>query len=120
MIYFVEVIMNTKLPQAVLSLHDIFKGDTGETINFVAVTAKIKMGLEIRYWVERGIMSRKKQGVTQGYLFINSKREILRSKDSEVGTLDLISRTQQEHPDLIRPGLEMHEEYTILRSFQRG
>ena len=37
----------------------------------------------------------------------------------EVDILDRIARIQQEHPDLIRPGLKVHEEYKLSRSFHR-
>ena len=113
--YFVEARRNTKLPHVVLSLRGRFKGETGETFHFVVVTAKIISGLGIWYWMERGIASRKKQGLTQGCFFINSKGGIMRSRDLEVDILDRIAKIQQEHSDLIRPGVEVHEEYALSR-----
>ena len=43
----------------------------------------------------------------------------MRSKDPEIDILDKIDRIQQRYPALIRPGLEVHEEYGISRSFRR-
>ena len=44
----------------------------------------------------------------------------MRAKDLEVDILDRIARIQQRYPELIRPGLEVHEEYGLSRSFRRG
>ena len=57
--------------------------------------------------------------VFQGYFFATSKGRMMRSKDLEVDILDRIARIQQKYPELIRPGLEVHEEYGISRSFRR-
>ena len=43
----------------------------------------------------------------------------MRSKDSEVDILYQIARIQQEHPFLIRPGLDVYEENGLSRSFRR-
>ena len=43
-----------------------------------------------------------------------------RSRNFEVDILDRITRIQQEHHELICPGLEVHEEYGFSRSFRRG
>ena len=42
------------------------------------------------------------------------------SKDLEVDILDRITRIQQDHPELIRSGLDVHEKYGLSRSFRRG
>ena len=44
----------------------------------------------------------------------------MRSRDLEIDILDRIARIQQEYPDLIRPGLEIHEKYRLSRSFRLG
>ena len=44
----------------------------------------------------------------------------MKSKDLEVGILNRIAIMQLGYPDLIRPGVEVHEEYGLLRSFRRG
>ena len=44
----------------------------------------------------------------------------MKSKDLEVDILDRIGRIQQRYPELFRPGLEVHEEYGLSRSFRRG
>ena len=44
----------------------------------------------------------------------------MRSKDLEMDMLDRISRIQQRHPELIRPGLKVHEKYGLSRSLRRG
>ena len=43
----------------------------------------------------------------------------MRSKNLEVDILDQIARIQQEHPYLIRPGLDVYEENGLSRSFRR-
>ena len=44
----------------------------------------------------------------------------MRAKDLKVDILDRIAKIQQRYLDLIRPGLEVHEEYGLSRSFRRG
>ena len=58
--------------------------------------------------------------VFQGYFFATSKGRMMRSKDLEVDILDRIAMIQQEYPDLIRPGVEVHEEYGLSRFFRWG
>ena len=70
--------------------------------------------------MERGISFREKRGDTIGSLFANMKGGMMRSKNPETDILDKIDRIQQRYPELIRPGLEVHEEYGISRSFRRG
>ena len=118
--YFAEARRNSKLSHVVLPLCGRFKGETGETFDFVTVTAKSDSGLKIGSWVERGIDSRDKREITQDYFFTSIKGRIMRSRDLEIDILDRIARIQQEYPDLIRPGLEIHEKYRLSRSFRLG
>ena len=118
--YFAEARRNAKFPHVVLPLRGRFKGETGETYHFVVVTARSNSGLKIGEWMKRGIESRERRGIFQGYFFTNSKGGMMRSKDLEVDILDRIARIQQDHPDLIRSGLDVHEEYGLSRSFRRG
>lgn len=118
--YFAETRRNRKLPRIILPLRGIFKGETGETLHFVVVTAKSDSSLSIGSWMEREIASRERRGLAQGYLFVNSSGGMIRSKDLEVDILDWIALIQKEHPDLIRPGLDVHEEYGLSRSPRRG
>ena len=83
------------------------------------LAAESNSGLEIGPWIERGIASRERRMVFQGYFFATSKGRMMRSKDLEVDILDRIARIQQKYPELIRPGLEVHEKYEISRSFRR-
>ena len=89
-------------------LREKFKGDADKTFHFVVVTAKSSSGLKIWYRMDRGIVSRDKQGVTQRYLFTNSKGGMIRSRHLEVDMLDRIARIQQEHFNLIRSGLDVN------------
>ena len=70
--------------------------------------------------MKRAIESRERRGIFKGYFFTNSKGGMMRYKDLEIDILDRIARTQQDHPELIRPGLDVHEEYGLSRSFRRG
>ena len=56
----------------------------------MVVTVKSNSGLKIGHWIEKGIPSREKRGLTQGYFFSNSKGGMIRSKDVEVDILNQI------------------------------
>ena len=43
-----------------------------------------------------------------------------RPKVLDMDILDSIVRVQQRHPELIRPVLEVHEEYELSKAFRRG
>jgi len=118
--FMMEARNNRVHPNVVLPLRGRFKGDTGESFHFVVVTARINSGLMIEKWLERGITFRERRGVVRGYFFANSKGGMIKSKDLEVDILDRIAIIQQGYPDLIRPGVEVHEEYGLSRSFGRG
>ena len=107
-------------PHVVLPLKGRFKGVTRESFHFVVVTARISSGLMIEKWLERGITFRERRGVVRGYFFANSKGEMMKSKELKVDILDRIAIIQQGYPDLIRPGVEVHEEYGLSRSFERS
>ena len=70
--------------------------------------------------MERRIVFRERREVARGYYFTNSKGGMMRAKDLEVGILDRIATIQQRYPEFIRPGLEVHEDYGLSRSFRRG
>ena len=44
----------------------------------------------------------------------------MKPKDFEVNILYQIALIQRRYPDLIRPVVEVHEEYRLLRSFRRN
>ena len=85
----------------------------------MVVTARRNSGLAIGKWLEKGISFRERRGVVQGYYFMNSKGGMMRAKDLEVDIFDRIARIQKIYLDFIRPGLEVHEEYGLSRSFRR-
>ena len=86
----------------------------------MSVTAKIKSGLVIGKWLERGITFRERRGVVRGYFFTNNKGGKMKSKELEVGIFDRIAVIKRRYPTLIRPGVEIHEEYELSRSFRQG
>ena len=90
-------------PHAVLPLRGRFKGEIGESFHFVSVTAKIKSGLVIGKWLERGITFRERRGVVRGYFFTNNKGGKMKSKELEVGIFDRIAVIKRRYPTLIRP-----------------
>ena len=47
-------------------------------------------------------------------------RSLMRFRNLEVDILDRITRIQQEHSDLIRTELDVHEENGFSRFFRRG
>ena len=118
--FLLEARSNRAHPRVVLPLRGKFKGEIGESFHFVAVTAKSNSGLAIGKWLERGITFRERRGVIRGYFFTNNKGGRMKSKDLEVDILDRIAVIQRRYPDLIRPGVEVHEEYGLSRSFRRG
>ena len=70
--------------------------------------------------MKSGIESRERRVLFQGYFFTNKKGGTIRAKDLEVDILDRITKIQQEYPDLICPGFDVHKEYGLSRSFRRG
>ena len=118
--FLLEARSNWAHSHVILPLRGKFKGETGESFHFVAVTAKINSGLAIGKWLERGIAFRERRGVIRGYFFTNNKGGRMKSKDLEVDILDRIAVIQRRYPDLIRPGVEVNEEYGLSRFFRRG
>ena len=86
----------------------------------MVITTRSNSGLVIGKWLERVIAFRESKGVIKGYFFTNHKEEMMRAKNLKVDILDRIVIIQQRYPELIRPGVEVYDEYRLSKSFRRG
>ena len=87
--FLLEARSNRAPSHVILSLRGRFKGKTGESFHFVAVTAKKNSRLTIGKWLER-----KRRGVVRDYFYTNKKGGRMKSKDLEGDILDQIAAIQ--------------------------
>ena len=97
-----------------------FKGETGVSFYFLAVTAETDSGLRIGCWLKRSLRFKEERGVTRGFLFVDEKEKRLKLRNFEPFILDRVARVQSSFPALIRESNDVHEEYGLSRSFRRG
>ena len=107
-------------PHIVLPLRKRFKGGTGESFHFVAVTSKRNSGLQIEVWIERSILLKERRGVRNGYFFADSKDRKMNYSDLEPGILERIIEVQRLHLELVREEVDVYKSYGFSRSFRRG
>jgi len=70
--------------------------------------------------VKRLAWEKERQGITHGPAFSHHQGDILDDRWLELEILDRIALVQQQKPDIVRPDIQVHEEYGISRSFCQG
>ena len=118
--YITEAENHCKHKHVILPLRGRFKGETGESFHFLAVTAETDSGLRIGCWLKRSLEFKEERGATRGFLFVDGKEKRLKLRNLEPFILDRVARVQSSFPDLIRESVDVHEEYGLSRSFRRG
>ena len=103
----------------ILPLRGRFKGETGESFHFLAVTTKTDSGLRIDFWLKRSLLFKEERGVTRGFLFVDENDKRMKLRNLEPFVLDRIARVQSSFPELIRDSVNVYEEYGLSRSFRR-
>lgn len=104
----------------VIPLLGRYKTEVTEGYHLSPLAARSNSGLEIEQWVKRLAWAKRRQGIFHGPAFSHHQGTILDDRWLELEILDRIALVQQEKPGVVRPDIQVHEEYGISRSFRRG
>ena len=118
--YIAEAEIHCKYKHVILPLTGRFKGEIGESFQFLVVTTETDFGLRIGCWLNRSLLLKEERRVTRGFLFVDGNEKRLKLRSLEFFILDRIARVQSSFPVLIRESVDVHEEYSLARSFSRG
>ena len=84
------------------------------------VAAETASGLQPLLWVQRLVDTLEALGITTGWAFARANGSQARMSDYQEVIFDKLLSIQQEHPNLIAPGIDILEDYGLARSFRRG
>jgi len=104
----------------ILPLRGRFKGETGESFHFLAVTTETDSRLKIGCWLKRLLLFKEERGVTRDFLFVDWNEKRTKLGNLELFVLDRITRVKSSFTEMIRESVDVHEEYGLSRSFRRG
>ena len=108
------------LPHIILPLLGRFKGEKGEKHHLLLLAAITSSGLMPRKWGLQVIDGYQLLGIATGPIWRNKRGKQSRLSDWEGPILDKIQEVQNGRPNLINPGMDVHDEYRLSRSFRRG
>jgi hypothetical protein len=97
-----------------------YKTENTEGYHLTPLAARTASGLEVERWEKRLAWAKEKQGIAHGPAFSHHRGEVLDERWLELEILDGIAVVQQHKPDIVRPDVQVHEEYGISRLFRRG
>jgi hypothetical protein len=122
-----EATSNFGCPHIPVSLIGKFKREVGNKAFVLPLAITTASGIEVKWWFEKMIESYAHFNVDSGPIFRVAKRSrgaktLRRAKTRDLNPLlfDLLRRVQAKHPHIIRPEVNVAEEYSFARSFRRG
>ena len=76
----------------ILPLRGRFKGETGESFHFLAMTSKTDSGLMIGAWLKRSFFKGRKKYITRAFLFVDEQGKRMKLRHLEPFELDRTAR----------------------------
>jgi hypothetical protein len=119
-----EATSNFGCPHMPVSLIGKFKREVGNKAFVLPLAITTTSGIEVKWWFEKMIESYAHFNVNLGPIFRVAKQSCgarrVKTRDLNPLLFDLFCRVQAKHPHIIRPEVNVAEEYSFARSFRRG
>lgn len=86
----------------------------------IPIAYQTASGLQPGVWAERLVQTLADMNVTTGWAFQDERKEQLRMSQFDEDFYDRLFRIQRERSGLFTEGIDIAEDYQILRSFRQG
>ncbi len=105
---------------AMVPLLGRYKTENADRYHLTPLALRSVSGLEFGRWVARLADAKKAQGLSHGPAFSDEKGNPVDPRWLEMEILDRFKVVQEKYTDIIRPDVQVYEEFGISRSFRRG
>ena len=105
---------------AMVPLLGRYKTENADRYHLTPLALRSASGLEFGRWVARLADAKKAQGLSHGPAFSDEKGNPVDPRWLEMEILDRFKVVQEKYTDIIRPDVQVYEEFGISRSFRRG
>ena len=112
---------NRKNPHVCFPLRGRFKGEKGERNHMLVCAYETKSGLRVGQWVDRFLSCFEEMGRSEtGFLFVDSARKVRKIGEYDPQFIERLEEIQSQRPELFPPGINIAEDYSLVRSLRRG
>ena len=112
--------LHPKHPHLVMALRGRFKTETGELVHLKPLVRVTSSGLRVGVWFDRILSWHESRGHTRGPAFRDSRGKRCPPSHYAQSIMDMLTKIQKQHPDLISEKTNVPEEFGVGRSFRRG
>ena len=110
----------TKLEHVAIPLLGRFKNEEGERWHIMVSVSITNSKFHVRKWIEMLVEVLKEEDRGLGPAFCDVKGEMIRYSWIDEKFIDEVKRVQESHPNLIDPGVDVAEHFSIFRSIRKG
>jgi hypothetical protein len=97
-----------------------YKTENAERYHLTPLALRSKSGLEFGRWVSRLADAKRMQQLTHGPAFSDNRGNVVDPRWIEMEILDRFRAIQEKTTGVIKPDVQVYEEFGISRSFRRG